>query len=87
MIWRFTFAIALAAMALEVAAPQSRTQHYNARMIVETTSVETYEFARDAGKEQQKSTGTATIAGLLTGGLLVRIQPEEPIFLTTSSVF
>jgi len=63
MIWRFAFALALTAMALpEVVAPQSKAQHYNARIIVETTSVETYVFARDAGKEHQKSTGTATIA-------------------------
>jgi hypothetical protein len=64
MIWRFTFAIAFTAMALlGIAAPQSKEQRYNARIIVETTSVETYEYARDAGKEHQKSTGIRTNPG------------------------
>jgi hypothetical protein len=54
--------------------PQSKAQRYNARVIVQSTSNETYEFTRDVGKEHQLSKGTAHIETAYSQNFVIVVQ-------------
>lgn len=73
---KFIPLVALTALALSgiTAAPQSKTQRYNARVIVQSTSNETYEFTRDVGKEHQLEKGTAHIETSYSQNFVVVVQ-------------
>lgn len=73
--WKLASLCALTALAaLAIAAPQQKAQRYNARLIVQSTSIETYDFKRDSPNEHQSMTGSADIETNYSQNFIVVVQ-------------